>query len=44
MEPKSSVSTLAMWKAIDSVLEKLETLEKRVKDAEKELEEIKEVE
>ena len=39
----SSKTTLAMWKAIDRVLQKLDALEKRVEEVEKELEEIKEV-
>jgi len=37
MESRSSVTTLAMWKAIDRVLIKLEELEKRVEEVEKEI-------
>ena len=39
---KLSSSTVAMWKAIDRVFQKLDALEKRVEEIEKELKELKE--
>lgn len=37
---KSSGTTFAMWKAIDRVLQKLDELEKRAEQVEKELKEL----
>jgi hypothetical protein len=40
---KPSGTTFAVWEAIDRVLQKLNALEKRVEEIEKELKELKEV-